>query len=110
MLIRKSSDILSSEITPRAVYEAFQANRRQFLAGLGAVGAAALAAGVFEERAHAATPGLTKLTTVPSNYKVSETVTPEAKAQSYNNFYEFGTDKSEPAHNAHTLRTRPWTI
>jgi sulfoxide reductase catalytic subunit YedY len=64
-------------------------------------------AGVFPEAARAAE---TKLTTVPSAYKVNETVTPEAKAKSYNNFYEFGTDKSEPAKNAHTLRTRPWTV
>ncbi len=110
MLIRKPSNIPSSEITPRAAYEAFQANRRQFVAGMGAVGAAALATGVLPAAAHAATGGLTKLTTVPSPYKVSETVTPEAKAQSYNNFYEFGTQKDEPAHNAHTLRTRPWTV
>ena len=43
-------------------------------------------------------------------YKVNETITPMAKAQSYNNFYEFGTDKSDPAKNAHSLRTRPWTV
>jgi sulfoxide reductase catalytic subunit YedY len=107
MLIRKSSDIQSSEITPRATYEAFQGDRRRFLAGLGSIGAAAAAASLFPRGAFAAT---TKLTTVPSAYTVNETVTPEAKAQSYNNFYEFGTDKSEPAHNARTLRTRPWTV
>jgi sulfoxide reductase catalytic subunit YedY len=107
MLIRKSSDIRSSEITPRATYEAFQSNRRRFLAGMGSIGAAAVAASLFPRDAFAA---MTKLTTVPSPYKVNETVTPEAKAQSYNNFYEFGTDKSDPAKNAHTLRTRPWTV
>lgn len=106
MLIRKSSEITSSEITPRATYEAFQANRRRFLAGIGSIGAAALASSIFPRDAFAAT----KLTTVPSPYKLSDTVTPEAKAQSYNNFYEFGTDKDEPAKNAHTLRTRPWTV
>ncbi len=106
MLIRKSSDISSSEITPKATYEAFQSDRRKFLAGVGSMGAAAIAAGLFPESAYAAT----KLTTVPSPYKVNETVTPQAKAQSYNNFYEFGTDKSEPAKNAGTLRTRPWTV
>jgi sulfoxide reductase catalytic subunit YedY len=107
MLIRKSSNIPSSEITPRSTYEAFQANRRRFLAGVGSIGAAAVASAMFPRTAYAAT---TKLTTVPSPYKVNETVTPEAKAQSYNNFYEFGTDKSEPAKNAYTLKTRPWTV
>jgi len=107
MLIRKSSDIVSSEITPRATYEAFQANRRRFLAGMGSIGAAAVASSIFSRDAFAAA---TKLKTVPSPYRLSDTVTPEAKAQSYNNFYEFGTDKSEPAKNAHTLRTRPWTV
>lgn len=109
MLIGKAKDVKSSEITPKAVYEAYRADRRKFLATMGAAGAAALVGGAFPEKAHAAT-GLTKLTTVPSPYKVNETITPEAKAQSYNNFYEFGTDKSEPAKNAHTLRTRPWTV
>jgi sulfoxide reductase catalytic subunit YedY len=107
MLIRKSSNIPSSEITPRSTYEAFQADRRRFLAGVGSIGAAAVASAMFPRTAYAAT---TKLTTVPSPYKVNETVTPEAKAQSYNNFYEFGTDKAEPAKNAYTLKTRPWTV
>src|SRR5665213_2363265 len=106
MLIRKSSEIPSSEITPRSTYEAFQSNRRRFLAGMGSIGAAAFASSLLPRDAFAAT----KLTTVPSQYKVNETVTPEAKAQSYNNFYEFGSDKGDPAKNAHTLRTRPWTV
>jgi sulfoxide reductase catalytic subunit YedY len=105
MLIRKSSDIRSSEITPRATYEAFQSNRRQFLSSIGAVGAAAVASSLFPRSAYAE-----KLTTVPSSYKVNETVTPESKAQSYNNFYEFGTDKGQPAKNAHTMHTRPWSV
>jgi methionine sulfoxide reductase catalytic subunit len=106
MLIRKSSDVRSSEITPRATYEAFQTNRRQFLSGLGSVGAAVVASGFFPLRAEAAT----KLTTTPSPYKLTDKTTPQATAQSYNNFYEFGTEKSDPAKNAHTLRVRPWTV
>jgi hypothetical protein len=35
---------------------------------------------------------------------------PSPRRPSYNNFYEFGTDKDEPARNAHTLQTRPWTV
>jgi methionine sulfoxide reductase catalytic subunit len=98
--------IASSEITPRETLVAFRSDRRRVLQGLGAVGAAA-AFGAFPRSAEA----LTKLNVTPnSQYTVNETVTPEAKAQSYNNYYEFGTDKSDPAHNAHTLQTRPWTV
>jgi methionine sulfoxide reductase catalytic subunit len=41
---------------------------------------------------------------------VMDKLTPQKDATSYNNFYEFGTDKSDPARNAHTLKTRPWTV
>jgi sulfoxide reductase catalytic subunit YedY len=48
---------------------------------------------------------------VETKYAVPDrATTPEAKAKSYNNFYEFGEDKSDPAKNAHTLRTRPWSV
>jgi sulfoxide reductase catalytic subunit YedY len=68
--------------------------------------------------AAAATVGLpwsafaeSKLNTVESQYKVTDRdLTPEAKAKSYNNFYEFGEQKDEPAKNAHTLRTKPWSV
>ena len=46
----------------------------------------------------------------PSPYDTDETMTPFASITTYNNFYEFGLDKDEPARNAHTLQTRPWTI
>src|SRR5262245_55657094 len=39
-----------------------------------------------------------------------EAPTPYGDVTGYNNFYEFGTDKSDPAENAHTLRPRPWTV
>jgi sulfoxide reductase catalytic subunit YedY len=51
-----------------------------------------------------------KLETVASKYTVPDAQTPIAKATTYNNYYEFGTDKSDPAKNAHTLRPRPWTV
>ncbi|MDO8376243.1 MAG: protein-methionine-sulfoxide reductase catalytic subunit MsrP [Aquabacterium sp.] len=41
---------------------------------------------------------------------VMDTVTPRGLATTYNNFYEFGTDKADPMRNAHTLKTRPWTV
>ena len=120
MLLRKSpsleSIIRSSDITPQHVYEQYkeqhQTNRRRFLAGAATVGAGALAAryvpGLIDPptTVHAAD----QLTVVPSKYTLNEPQTPLAKASNYNNFYEFGTDKSDPAHNAGKLKTRPWPI
>ncbi len=104
MLIQEFSDIRSSEITPRDAF----LDRRRFLAKAGVIGVGTIAS--------ATLPGLSsqafadKLITVPSKYTIPDAQTPFAKATTYNNFYEFGTDKSEPAKNAHTLHTRPWTV
>jgi sulfoxide reductase catalytic subunit YedY len=120
MLLHKSasleSTIRSSNITPQQVYEQYkeqhQTNRRRFLTGAATLGAGALAThyipGIItpETTVHAAD----QLTVVPSKYTLNEPQTPLAKASNYNNFYEFGTDKTDPAHNAHTLKTRPWPI
>jgi sulfoxide reductase catalytic subunit YedY len=46
----------------------------------------------------------------PPAYRVDEATTDESDATGYNNFYEFGTDKKDPARNAHTLKTEPWSI
>jgi sulfoxide reductase catalytic subunit YedY len=101
MRILKPGDIAPSEITPREVY----LNRRQFMAGVAALAAApALAA------PSAPAHGL-KLPGVRSGpYSTSETKTPFESVTTYNNFYEFGTGKDDPAENAHTLRPRPWTV
>jgi sulfoxide reductase catalytic subunit YedY len=73
------------------------------LAGMGAIGAAAM----LPDAAWA----MDKLKTVPSNYNVTDReVTPETKAQNYNNFYEFGEDKGDPARNAQRMQIRPWTV
>ena len=45
-----------------------------------------------------------------SSYSTDEPLTPYRDVTTYNNFYEFGTDKSNPAENAHTLKPRPWTV
>ncbi len=100
-------EIPSSEITPRDSF----LTRRTLLFGAAAAGLGALAAeripGLFHP---AAVHADSKLATVPSPYTVPDAQTPFAKATTYNNFYEFGTAKDEPARNAHTLRTRPWTV
>ena len=108
MLIKDSKklgpEIKSSEITPK---EAFL-SRRSFVAGAVAIGGA-LAAGQSLIDPPAA-EAQQKLSVVPSKYTVPDQQTPFAKATNYNNFYEFGTDKGDPAKNAHTLHTRPWTV
>ncbi len=106
-----------SEITPRELYE----NRRQWLQQV-AVAAAGTALGAWASRDAMAqgTAPLTKRvgklaalnpvrSTVAGAY-VMDKATPYGDITSYNNFYEFGTDKGDPADNAHTLKTRPWTV
>jgi sulfoxide reductase catalytic subunit YedY len=107
MLIKTRSEIPSSEITPKGAFEAFQMNRRSVLSGLGAMGAAAAMGGLpAMARAEAKLPNL-----VQTNYAVPDrATTPEEKAKSYNNFYEFGEDKSDPAKNAYKLKTSPWSV
>jgi sulfoxide reductase catalytic subunit YedY len=100
----------ASEITPRAVYE----GRRQWLQRLagGALGAGLAAWAGREALAQTAAHGAPLpggKSTVPGAV-VMDAVTPRNLATSYNNFYEFGTDKGDPAQNAHTLKTRPWMV
>ena len=116
MLIGKPSDIPSSAITSKDEYER-QKSRRRFLrnaaAGIAAVGAATLEAErvgeLFEPRIRALAG--TKLDTVKSPLTTTgETLTSFEDITHYNNFYEFGVDKGDPAKNAGGLPTRPWTV
>jgi sulfoxide reductase catalytic subunit YedY len=96
---------LSSEITAPAEFKA----RRLLLAGLGATAAL----GARRSFAQAAAPKAGALTGVRSTVPGAVTMekqTPLADVTGYNNYYEFGTDKSDPARAAHTLKTRPWTV
>ena len=102
-----------SEITPRAVFEQRRELLRQFAAGsAGAVLAAW--AGREAGAQTAARPGL--LAVLPGarsgvpGAAVMDKQTRYADATGYNNFYEFGTGKDDPAALAHTLRTRPWSV
>src|SRR4051794_17777254 len=95
MLIKKGGDLRYSEITPKSVYF----NRRQFLM-------AAPAAFLAARTARAA-----KLPNVgKSPFSTTEPVTAQKYAESYNNFYEFGTQKSQPAQTSQGFRTTPWTV
>jgi len=114
MLIKRRTahPLTEQDVTPEAVYQ----DRRLILKGLG-LGAATLAfptqAGVLDLlRGKEDTP---PLATRPLKSKSAErpanlVLTPEEKATSYNNFYELGTDKSDPARNAHYLKPEPWTL
>ena len=102
----------SSEITPQGVYE----GRRDLLKlmATGVAGAALSSWAARDAQAQAARPNklaaLAGGRTSVSGGMTMEKLTPYGDATSYNNFYEFGTDKSDPARNAHTLKTRPWTV
>ena len=105
MLIKRSPNGIDlpfpSEITPRDVFE----SRRNFIK--------LMAAGSLlgPELALAQGGGGARLPAkLNPAYAVMEKQTSFKDATSYNNFYEFGTDKSDPAENAHTLRPRPWTV
>jgi len=94
-----------SEITPREVYE----GRRQFIARIAAT--AAVGSGIWEMANREAFAQGAKLAAVRNAaLSTQEQQTSFKDASSYNNFYEFGLDKGDPAENAHTLRTRPWTV
>ena len=104
--IRPPSAVQPSEITPESTYR----NRRRFLAemGIGAVGALALPSARAAEAPK--TGGEPLKIGKQSKLAGDETVTPFETVSTYNNYYEFGTDKGDPAQNAHTLKTKPWTL
>ncbi|MDD5333663.1 MAG: protein-methionine-sulfoxide reductase catalytic subunit MsrP [Rhodoferax sp.] len=105
---------VSSEITARDVYQG-----RRDLVKLMAGGLAGAAMASWASRAalaQSATPRPGKLAPLPgvrsslTGAVTMERLTDYKDVSSYNNFYEFGTDKSDPAQNAHTLKTSPWTV
>jgi sulfoxide reductase catalytic subunit YedY len=106
---------LGSEITDPAIYE----GRRNLLKKL-AAGAAGPTLALWASReglaqgSWGAAPGkLAALASQPSKLDGANTMekaTSYKDASSYNNFYEFGTDKADPAANAHTLKTSPWSV
>jgi sulfoxide reductase catalytic subunit YedY len=113
MLIKKPADIRSSEITDRKWY----LNRRDFLktsAGIAAAGAGLLAGSRDVFAAGQVAPHGRKLEGVkPSQFSLKpEQEKPNSWEQitTYNNYYEFGTDKESPSLTAGRLKTEPWSI
>src|SRR5271154_5327890 len=107
MLIKKPVDIPWSEITPKSLY----LTRRKFLGGA-ALAAAAAGVGLREvvspsmtARANAKIDGIK-----PSSFSTTEKENPYKDVTTYNNFYEFSTDKEGPAELAKNFKTRPWTV
>jgi sulfoxide reductase catalytic subunit YedY len=123
-MIRSKPEIREADVTDRGLF----LRRRDFIAG--SLGQAALAAGAlgwlagcFEEgpgiantaAAAADTPAsaaskLANITPAPPMYRVAEEMTSRENATSYNNFWELGPDKDDPARNASALRTKPWSV
>lgn len=107
MLIRQAPDIKPSEITPESVY----LNRRQLLAQAAASGLLASAAA----RSFAApTPAGNAAPTLQfqhnAKYSVTETPNTYEQITNYNNFYEFGVDKTDPARYSGSFKPHPWTV
>ncbi|MDQ3515457.1 MAG: protein-methionine-sulfoxide reductase catalytic subunit MsrP [Gemmatimonadota bacterium] len=95
MLIGRRPDIPSSEITDERIY----VDRRKFLATGSLLGVAA---------ATGALPGCLKAS--PSEAEADDKLTPYKDVTTYNNYYEFGTGKEDPAENAGSFRTSPWSV
>ena len=108
MLIRKPNDIPSSEITPEHVYR----TRRQFMAAAAATaGVAAFAGGQLLAHPGAEVEAATKLNTVKSPLSTAGlTPTSYQDITSYNNYYEYGVNKGDPAQNAQHAKTYPWSV
>ncbi len=104
MVIRRPGDIQPSEITPPEVYR----RRRDFIK---AGGALALAAGTGIGSGAAAPQNAQRLSGISkSRYSTAEKPNSLKDVSSYNNYYEFGTDKDDPVEYAARLRVRPWTV
>ena len=111
MLIRTPSGLepLPSELTPRPAWQA----RRSLLSAAAGAAAFSIAGRSF---AQTAAPSQLiggngpKLLAKPGSVVTMEKATPYKDVTSYNNFYEFGTEKEDPARYANTLKPRPWTL
>ncbi len=106
MVVRKTPEVPSSEITSESVYM----RRREFLRTFGAIaGTAAAAFGEVESSAAAQVHGK-PLAVRSRQVTTNEAITPYDAVTTYNNFYEFGGEKEDPARNAGAFRPAPWSV
>ena len=111
MVIKKPNDIRFSEVTPKDVY----LNRRTFLVGAAAAGAAVAAAGPLARwlspaPVSAQGQGKKIAGVVKGPYAAKDALSSYNDVTTYNNYYEFGTNKDEPAQLAKNFKTSPWTV
>ena len=108
MLLRKPNDLTYADVTPKTVYS----NRRKFLRGAGLAFIAAVAGKRLFDMAVRSPSVLagTKLATSKSPFSTDEKINSFNDVTHYNNFYEFGVDKGDPAKNAQKFVTSPWTV
>ncbi|MGD8698473.1 MAG: protein-methionine-sulfoxide reductase catalytic subunit MsrP [Gemmatimonadales bacterium] len=109
MLIRRPPDIRESEVTDERLY----VNRRRFIRSAATLGAGLGLAAIAPPLAACSREGGEADADAPPAAGAAgqgDELTPYEDVTTYNNFYEFGTSKSDPAQNAHTLVTRPWTV
>ena len=108
MLLRKTPDIRSSEITDKKLY----LHRREFIqaAAVGAIGTAAGTLGVPQADAAPSWPRVKIPAFAKTSYGNGEKPNAYQDITTYNNFYEFGTEKEDPSNNAGPLKTKPWTV
>ncbi|MHB8503337.1 MAG: protein-methionine-sulfoxide reductase catalytic subunit MsrP [Candidatus Acidiferrales bacterium] len=109
MLLQRKPELTYADVTPKEIYF----NRRKFLKAMGITGVAAFAG---RNLLNLASPSrnvyaATKFTgLIKSPFSTTEKETPYQDVTHYNNFYEFGVDKDQPAKNAQNFRTSPWTV
>lgn len=118
MLLKRPSDIPASEITPEAVYNARREFMRDTMSAVGLGMGIAMAPGLL------AAPGQLTDKDLPgpkwlkqqiaaasaNQQKISENLTPYEHVAGYNNFYEYGYDKTDPAEKSHLLKPDPWSV
>lgn len=110
MVVKKQSEIRSSEITDEITY----LNRRNFIRAAALAGSTLATAGIYrffnpeppKEIVRAEIPDIAK----PENFQTQENLNSFEQITNYNNFYEFSTGKREVARNAESFITRPWTV
>ena len=108
MIIRKPADIPSSAITSESAW----LQRRQFMAGAGAIAGAVALQSPLAQALPAGSPldYRPAAAAADASFRTGEKLTPFEDVTRYNNFYEFGTDKGDPARYAHQMSTDPWTL